>query len=156
MRLQLFQREAGAAWWLLQHNVRTGATNTKSTDARDARSIAGRHRHKFGGDTQFELRKWDSRIRLFKVETGRDLLVVQHQRDLYHARNACCSLQVADIGFDRSQPAAIATRAGMLRQQVAERTGLNAIANGGPSAMGLDVDEISGRDPGIFIGTVEE
>lgn len=86
------------------------------------------------------------RCELFEMQLLRDEPVVHAEYGLDETGHAGRGLEVAQVRLDRAEHQRC--RAGAVAVDLAERVKFNGIAQRGPGAVGLDVVDLRGRQPG--------
>jgi len=84
-----------------------------------------------------------------------DLAMAQLQEDLGQPGDARRRLEMADIGLDRTQSAERQAR-GVLAESFDQATELDGIPQRRARAMGLDVADVIGADPGALQGQANQ
>ena len=154
---------------LLQHDVGIGSAETKRTHARSARpgrpvlAYRGFPGRELVRDIERSPLEIDVGVDLFQVDVRRNLLVLDGEQRLEHARNAGAGLQVADIGLDRSSNrSAEAVRGSLVAPLVqfgkglAQRLDFDRVPQARSGAVAFDIPDGRGVDLRLFIRLDQE
>ena len=157
------QRRAGCSLAPAQHahdrivtaqdDVRVGAAEAEGIDAREVRRPPVRKAPGVAQYAEIELVEGNIGIRRLLVQGRRNQALVQRQNGFQHAGQTGCRLEVPDVRFDR------ADRQGLrpfLPQRLAQRIGLDGVADPGARAMGLDEAEIFRGHPGVAVDLLQD
>ena len=126
--------------------MRVGAAEAEGIDARQALAVPAGERLELGRHAQLELHEIDVWARGFKMETGRDLAVLQDQHRFKKSRDAGGRLEMAEIGFDRADR----ERLGAVdAQRVGQRVRFDRIADRRAGAVRFDKTDLLRRDARI-------
>nr|WGN98082.1 Agt32 [Streptomyces argenteolus] len=143
---------AAAPRRLFQGDVGVGAAEAEAADPRAAGALAG---PRLGpvDDAEPGGLEVDARVGGVEVEAGRQLAVVQGERRLDQPGHAGRRFQVAEVGLGRAQAQGFGAAGG---EDLAEGGGLDGVAERGAGAVGLDVGDLGGCQPGVLPGFAED
>ena len=136
-----------------QDDVRVGAAEAEGIDAGEVRRPSVRQAPGVAQHAEIEFVEGNIGIRRLLVQCRRNQALVQRQDGFQHAGEAGRRFEVPDVRFDR------ADRQGLrpfLPQRLAQRIGLDGIADPGARAMGLDEAEIFRGHPGVAVDLLQD
>ena len=136
---------------LLQQDVRVGAPEPEAVHSRQARRGAAPPSLERGRDLQWASLEPDLGVQPRQVDLGIDLLVLEAERHLDHARDAGGRLEVADVRLERAEQAAV-VRGALRPHDLRDGTHLRWVADRRARPVRLEVAELAGIDAGAGQG----
>src|ERR1700733_462055 len=126
------------SWRLFQYDVRVRSTEAERADTGDALAVERSPRSSLVCYSQRQLLPRNVRAGLFEVELLRNFLVLQCHNHLDQSGHAGRRLQMADVGFRRSDKQR-GCRIASWPEHCAERLQFNRVAERGSGSVRLDI-----------------
>ena len=140
---------------LRQNRVCVRTAKPERVHAGNAEPVRGGPLLQLGHDAQPHFVEGDRRVRLGEVEARWNAAMLQGERRLDHTRDACSSLEVADVPLDRPDQARAVGRAS-LAVDGSDRVGLPRVARRRARPVRLDVVHLRWRHSRISQGAPQQ
>ena len=137
-----------------QHQVRVGAAEPETGDAGDGMSAVSRPLADGVGHLEPYPVEVDIGVGAGVVDRRRDLVVAQCQRHLGKTGRPGRRLQVAHVGFHRTQQRRLVGGAAPA-DDPSQSVGLDGVAQDGAGAVRFDVVDAARIDPGVLVGAAQ-
>src|SRR6266545_2321647 len=135
---------------LYHHKMRVCSPKSKRIYSGNRRPRSFRPCFQIDRHPQLQIFEWNSRIRVMKVQIRRNHPVLERQGDFNNPGYSCCSLQVSNIGFYRSDHA-LSTLSPTTGQYISDSHGLNWDPNLCPCPMSLDIIHVTRSNPRLAV-----
>ncbi len=141
---------------LADHQMRVGAARAERADGGQPRPLRlARPWQQPGIDVERAVGEADRGIAAAVVQRRRDLLVLEREQDLQHARHAGRVLGVTEIGLQRADRAVFAAL-GVGAERARERAELDRVAEPGAGAVRLDHADLAGVDAEALVDAAQQ